>query len=111
MVMCYISLQDNAASHTTFVGVADMSARLTTVVNHMLIWLFFYNVSQSGSCYFTFLYGRNILPGIVHPRLPRRIALSPGKTTPPLPPPVGFPKGLLLKNLTLSGSLTFPANL
>ena len=27
-----------------------------------------------------------ILPGIGHPRLPRRIALSPGKTTPPLPP-------------------------
>ena len=52
-----------------------------------------------------------ILPGIGHSRLPRRIALSPGKTTPPLPSPVGFPKGLLMKNLTLSGSLTFPANL
>ena len=50
-------------------------------------------------------------PGIGHPRLPRRIALSPGKTTSPLPPPVGFPKGLLMKNLTLSGSLTFPINL
>ena len=44
-----------------------------------------------------------ILPGIGHPRLPRRIVLSPGKT-PPLPPPEGFPKGLLMKNLTLSGS-------
>ena len=44
-----------------------------------------------------------ILPGIGHPRLPRRIVLSPGKTTPPLPPPVGFPKGFLMKNLTLSG--------
>ena len=51
------------------------------------------------------------LPGIGHPRLPRRIALSPRKTTSPLPPPVGFPKGLLMKNLTLSGSLTFPTNL
>ena len=29
---------------------------------------------------------------------------------PPPPPPVGFPKGLLMKNLTLSWSLTFPAN-
>ena len=27
-----------------------------------------------------------ILPGIGHPRLPRRIVLSPRKTTPPLPP-------------------------
>ena len=51
------------------------------------------------------------LPGIGHPRLTRRIALSPGKTTSTLPPPVGFPKGLLMKNLTLSGSLTFPTNL
>ena len=49
------------------------------------------------------------LSGIGHPRLPRRMALSPGKTTPPLPPPVGFLKGLLM-NLTLSGSLTFPTN-
>ena len=59
-----------------------------------------------------------ILPGIGHPRLPRRIALpprqtalTPRKATPPLPSPVGFPKGLLMKNLTLSGSLTYPANL
>ena len=59
-----------------------------------------------------------ILPGIGHSRLPRRIALPPrqtvlppGKTTPPLPSPVGFPKGLLMKNLTLSGSLTYQANL
>ena len=51
------------------------------------------------------------LPGIGHPRLPRKIALSPRKTTSPLPPPVGSPKGLLMKNLTLSGSLTFPTNL
>ena len=28
-----------------------------------------------------------------------------------LPSPIGFPKGLLIKNLTLSGSLTYPANL
>ena len=52
-----------------------------------------------------------ILPGIGHPRLPRRIVLSPMKTTPPLPSPVGFPKGLLMKNLTLSESLTYPTNL
>ena len=58
-----------------------------------------------------------ILPGIGHPRLPRRIAvpprqtaLTPRKATHPLPSPVGFPKGLLMKNLTLSGSLTYPAN-
>ena len=51
------------------------------------------------------------LPGIGHPRLPRRIVLSPKKTTSPLPPLVGFPNGLLMKNLTLSGSLTFPTNL
>ena len=51
------------------------------------------------------------LSGKGHPKLPRRIALSPGKTTSPLPPPVGFPKGLLMKKLTLSGSLTFPTNL
>ena len=41
---------------------------------------------------------------------PRQTALTPGKATPPLPSPVGFPKGLLMKNLTLSGSLTYPAN-
>ena len=59
-----------------------------------------------------------ILPGIGHPRLPRGTALpprqtvlTPGKATPTLPSPVGFPKGLLMKNLTLSGSLTYPANL
>ena len=28
-----------------------------------------------------------------------------------LPSPIGFPKGLLMKNLTLSGSLTYPADL
>ena len=57
-----------------------------------------------------------ILPGMGLPSLPRRIAqsprqmvLPPGKATPPLP--VGFPKGLLMKNLTLSRSLTYPANL
>ena len=51
-----------------------------------------------------------ILPGIGHPRLPRgtalpprQTALTPGKATPTLPSPVGFPKGLLMKNLTLSG--------
>ena len=59
-----------------------------------------------------------ILPGIGHPRLPRRIVLpprqtvlTPRKATPPLPSPIGFPKGLLMKNLTLSWSLTYPANL
>ena len=59
-----------------------------------------------------------ILLGIGHSRLPRRIvlpprqtALSPRKTTPPLPFPVGFPKHLLMKNLNLSGSLTFPTSL
>ena len=59
-----------------------------------------------------------ILPGIGHPKLPRGIvlpprqtALTPGKTSPLLPSPTGFPKGLLMKNLTLSGSLTYPANL
>ena len=59
-----------------------------------------------------------VLPGIGHSRLPRRIVLPPReialplrKTTPPLPSPVGFPKGLLMKNLTLSGSLTYPVNL
>ena len=50
------------------------------------------------------------LPGIGHPRLPRRKAVSPRKTTQPLSL-VGSPKGLLMKNLTLSGSLTFPTNL
>ena len=50
------------------------------------------------------------LTGIGHPRLPRRTALSPRKTTSPLPP-VCSPKGLLMKILTLSGSLTFPTNL
>ena len=57
-----------------------------------------------------------ILPGMGLPRLPRRIVLPPrqrvlppGKATPSLP--VGFPKGLLMKNLTLSGSLTYPTSL
>ena len=59
-----------------------------------------------------------ILLGIGHPRLPRRTVLpprqtvlTPEKATPPLPSPIAFPKGLLMKNLTLSGSLTYPANL
>ena len=49
MAMCYVGLlagwqkcctkrclesQDNAAGHMTFVGAANMPARLTTVVNH-----------------------------------------------------------------------------
>ena len=42
---------------------------------------------------------------------PRQAVLTPARVTPPLPPPVGFPKCLLMKNLTLSGSLTYPANL
>ena len=50
-----------------------------------------------------------IPPGTGHPSLPRRIAPSPRKTT-PLPPPLVHPKVLLMKNLTLSGSLTFPTN-
>ena len=50
------------------------------------------------------------LPGTGHPSLPRRIAPSPGKTTSLLPLPVGPPKALPMKNLTISGSLTFPAN-
>ena len=48
-----------------------------------------------------------ILPDIGHPRLLRRIALPPRQTaltprmaTPLLPPPVGFPKGLLMKTLS-----------
>ena len=43
------------------------------------------------------------------PSLPRSLTPPPGKTTPP-PPPVGHPKVLLMKNLTLIGSLTFPTN-
>ena len=40
----------------------------------------------------------------------RQVALAPGKAPTPFPP-IGFPKGLPQKNLTLSGSLTYPANL
>ena len=36
-----LELQDNPASHMTFVGVADMSARLIVVLKHMLIFLVF----------------------------------------------------------------------
>ena len=57
-----------------------------------------------------------ILPGIGHPRLPRGTALpprqtvlTPWKATQTLPSPVGSPRGLLMKNLTISGSLTYPA--
>ena len=57
-----------------------------------------------------------ILPGVGLPKLPRRIvlphrqtSLTPGKA--PLLLPIGYPKGLLMKNLTVSGSLTYPANL
>ena len=46
-----------------------------------------------------------IPPGTGHPSLPMRIASSPP------PPPVGCPKVLLMKNPTLSWSLTFPTNL
>ena len=44
------------------------------------------------------------------PRPPRRVILPPGKAITPLPPPLGIPRVLLKKNLTLSGSLTFPTN-
>ena len=40
--------------------------------------------------------------------LPRQVALVPGKAP---YPPIGFLKGLPQKILTLSGSLTYPANL
>ena len=44
------------------------------------------------------------------PRPPRRCILPPGKARTPLPPQLGTPRVLLKKNLTLSGSLTFPTN-
>ena len=44
------------------------------------------------------------------PRPPRRFILPPGKAITPPPPPLGIPRVLLRKNLTLSGSLTFPTN-
>ena len=44
------------------------------------------------------------------PRPPRRVILPPGKAITPLPPLLGTPRVLLKKNLTLSGSLTFPTN-
>ena len=47
--------------------------------------------------------------GTGQPSLPSSLIPPPRKTTPP-PPPVGHPKVLLMKNLTLSGSLTFPTN-
>ena len=49
MAKCHVKtcleLQDNAASNTTFVGVANMLTRLIIVVKHMLICLVFYNTS------------------------------------------------------------------
>ena len=44
------------------------------------------------------------------PKLPRRTTMSPRKITPPLPP-TRPPRDLPLRILTLSGSLTSPANL
>ena len=44
------------------------------------------------------------------PRPPRRFILPPGKAITPPPPSLGIPRVLLRKNLTLSGSLTFPTN-
>ena len=49
--------------------------------------------------------GNNLL------NLPRRPAQPPGKVTLPPHPPAGPTKVLPMKNLTLSGSLTFPTNL
>ena len=41
----------------------------------------------------------------------RQTVPTPRKVIPPLPSPVGSPKGLLMKKLTPSRSLTYPANL
>ena len=51
-----------------------------------------------------------ILTGTGQPRLPRRTALSPRKTIPPLPHPLAPPRDLPMKIPTLIGSLTSPAN-
>ena len=50
-------------------------------------------------------------PGINPLNLPLRPAQPPGKVPPPPHPPAAPAKVLLRKNLTLSGSLTFPTNL
>ena len=50
-------------------------------------------------------------PGINPLNLPLRPAQPPGKVPPPPHPPAGPVKALPMKNLTLSGSLTFPTNL
>ena len=50
-------------------------------------------------------------PGINLLNLPLRPVQPPGKVPPPPHPPAGPAKGLLMKILTLSGSLTFPTNL
>ena len=50
-------------------------------------------------------------PGINPLNLPLRPAQPPGKVPPPPHPPAGPTKVLLMKNLTLSGSLTCPTNL
>ena len=49
--------------------------------------------------------------GKAPPRPPKRFKLPPGKATTPPTPPLGIPRVLPRKNLTLSGSLTFPTNL
>ena len=50
-------------------------------------------------------------PGINPLNLSLRPAQPPGKVPPPPHPPAGPARVLLMKNLTLSGSLTFPTNL
>ena len=50
-------------------------------------------------------------PGINPLNLPLRPVQPPGKVPPPPHPPAGPAKVLLMKNPTLSGSLTFPTNL
>ena len=50
-------------------------------------------------------------PGINPLNLPLRTVQPPGKVPPPPHPPAGPAKVLLMKNLTLSGSLTCPTNL
>ena len=50
-------------------------------------------------------------PGTNPLNLPLRLAQPPGKVPPPPHPPAGPARVLLMKNPTLSGSLTFPTNL
>ena len=50
-----LELQNNGASHTTFVGVAHMSPRLVLAATCMLICLLLYNSSQCSLLYFNTL--------------------------------------------------------